>query len=190
MGAERRTENKEGKTIMLKLIGILIAAALLAWLLAAAGKPDVFHVERTATINAPPEKIYPLIEDFRRWPQWSPWEQLDPAMKRTLSGPASGKGAVYEWSGNSKAGQGCMEIVAAEPAMHVGIQLDFIKPFKAHNMTDFRLQPQAEGTQVTWSMNGPNTFVGKLMSVFLDMDQRVGKDFATGLANMKTAAER
>ncbi|MET0660080.1 MAG: SRPBCC family protein [Steroidobacteraceae bacterium] len=175
---------------MLKLIGIVIAVLILALLITAAARPDHFSVERTATINAPPEKIYPLIEDFRRWPAWSPYEKLDPAMKRTISGPASGKGAVYEWSGNSKAGQGRMEIVAAEPLTHVGIELDFIKPMKAHNMADFKLQPQANGTRVTWTMNGPNTFLGKVMSLFFDMDRMIGKDFETGLANMKAAAER
>ncbi|HKQ83651.1 MAG TPA: SRPBCC family protein [Steroidobacteraceae bacterium] len=175
---------------MLKLIGIVIAVLILALLITAATRPDHFRVERMATIEAPPEKIYPLIEDFHRWPAWSPYEKLDPAMKRTISGPASGKGAVYEWSGNSKAGQGRMEIVAAEPSTHVGIQLDFIKPIKAHNMADFNLQPQADGTRVTWVMNGRNTFLGKVMSLFFDVDKMVGKDFEAGLANMKTVAER
>lgn len=175
---------------MLKLIGIIVAALLIGVLLFAATKPDTFRVARATTINAPPEKIYPLIEDFRRWPTWSPYEKLDTGMKRTLSGAASGNGAIYEWAGNNKAGQGRMQIVAADPPTHLGVQLDFIKPFKAHNLAEFTLLPQPDGTRVTWSMSGPNTFVSKVMSLFFDMDAMIGKDFETGLANMKAAAER
>ena len=174
---------------MLKTIALVIVAALAAVLLFAATRPDSFRVERSITIKAPPEKVFPLIEDFRRWPEWSPWEKLDPQMKRTLSGPASGPGAAYAWEGNDKVGAGRMEILSAAPASKVSIKLDFIKPFEGHNTADFTLQPQGDGTAVNWAMYGPAPFISKLMGLFFSMDQMIGKDFETGLANLKAASE-
>ena len=168
------------------LVVLVLLAALLGF---AATKPDTFRVQRSASIQAPPQRILALINDFHNWTSWSPWEKLDPALKRTYSGAPSGPGAVYEWEGNKKAGQGRMEITEATPARTV-IQLDFLKPFEAHNVVDFALQPRGDATDVIWTMNGKNTFMGKLMSVFLNMDRLVGKDFEAGLANLKAAAEQ
>jgi uncharacterized protein YndB with AHSA1/START domain len=169
------------------LIVLVLIAALLAY---AATKPDTFSVQRTASIKAPPEKIYPLISDFHSWSAWSPWEKLDPAMKKTHSGPTSGKGAIYEWEGNSDVGKGRMEITEATPPSKVGIKLDFREPFEAHNVTEFTLQPKGDSTTVVWAMHGPNQYLGKVMSVFVSMDRMIGKDFETGLANLKTLAEK
>lgn len=173
------------KTIVIA-IGVLLAA-LLGW---AATKPDTFRVERSATIKAPPEKLLPLISDFRNWRAWSPYEDLEPGMKRTLSGPPSGKGAVYAWEGEGKAGAGRMEITEVAPASRVTIQLDFSKPFESHNTAEFTMQPQGDATKLTWAMYGPNPYMAKLMQLFFDMDTMVGKDFETGLANLKTTAEK
>lgn len=175
---------------MLKKIALVIVVLVAALLAFAATKPDSFRVQRTASIKAPPEKIFPLISDLKRWNAWSPWEKLDPAMKRTHSGAASGKGAVYEWAGNGEVGAGRMEIVAAAPPSAVKIKLDFLKPFEAHNFAEFTLEPNGDGTNVTWAMYGPNTYVSKLMSVFFSMDSMVGKSFETGLANLKAATEK
>lgn len=166
------------------IIGVLIAIVLVL----AATKPDSFRLERSATIDAPPEKIFPLLNDFHRWGEWSPWEKLDPAMQRTFGGPENGVGSFYEWEGNSKAGKGRMQITESQPPSRVVLDLDFIKPFKAHNITEFHLVPNGSRTNLTWSMHGPNTFMTKVMTVFTSMDKMVGKDFDQGLVNLKAAA--
>jgi len=175
---------------MFKFIAIAIAVLIAAVLIYATTRPDTFSVQRTETIKAPPDKIFPLINDFHSWPSWSPWEKLDPAMQRTHSGATAGQGAAYAWVGNSKVGEGRMEILASAPSSKISIKLDFIKPFEGHNTADFTLQPQGDSTQVTWVMYGPAPYVTKLMGVFVSMDKLIGKDFEAGLANMKSAAEK
>ena len=175
---------------MLKIIGIVVAVLLLAVLGLAMTKPDSFSVQRAAKINAPPEKIFPLINDFHSWSSWSPWEKLDPTMKRTHSGAQSGKGAVYEWEGNAKVGTGRMEIVDATAPSKVAIKLDFLKPIEGHNIAEFTLEPQGGSTNVTWVMRGPATFLSKIIQVFVSMDSMIGKEFDAGLANLKAIAEK
>jgi carbon monoxide dehydrogenase subunit G len=114
---------------------------------------------------------------------------MDPEMKRTYSGVASGKGAVYAWQGNSKVGEGRMEISDTSPPSKVTIKLDFVKPFEAHNIAEFTLEPKGDSTSVTWTMHGPSPYMAKVMGVFVSMDKMIGKDFETGLANLKTVAE-
>jgi Polyketide cyclase / dehydrase and lipid transport len=173
----------------LAVFAIVAAVVIAIVLMLAAAKPDTFHVERSTAMAAPPERILPLIDDFRNWRSWSPYEKLDPAMKRTLSGAESGKGAVYEWQGNGKAGQGRMEIAAVSPS-NVAIDLRFLKPFRAHNQAEFRLEPQGGATKVTWAMDGKIPFAGKIMHTLFNMDRMIGKDFEAGLANLKTIAEK
>jgi uncharacterized protein YndB with AHSA1/START domain len=178
---------------MLKIIAIAILVAVVAILIYATTKPDAFRVERTTTIKAPPEKVFALIDDFHNWPTWSPYEKKDPDMKRTHSGAASGKGAIYEWDGDKNVGKGRMEIIESSPSSpssRIVIKLDFLAPFEAHNTAEFTLQAQGDSTQVTWAMYGPANYVSKLMSVFFSMDKMVGDDFAVGLANLKAAAEK
>jgi len=175
---------------MWKIVLVVVAVLVVGVLVVAAVRPDDFSVQRSASIQAPPEKIYPMLADFRQWPAWSPWEKLDPEMKRTLGGPASGPGATYAWQGSSKVGAGRMEIKEVTAPAQVRIQLNFIKPFEGHNVTDFTLVPRGDTTEVTWLMRGPAPFVSKLMGVFVDMDKMIGKDFETGLANLKAAAEK
>jgi hypothetical protein len=171
---------------ILGLFGLVVVVVILAL---AASRPDTFRIERSSVVNAPPEKLFPLIDDFNRWGAWSPWEKLDPNLKRTYSGAAKGKGAVYEWEGNREAGQGRMEIVESTPSSRVLIKLDFFKPFEAHNQADFTLNPDGSSTRVVWAMTGPHPFPMKVMSVFMSMDSLVGKDFEKGLAAMKAIAE-
>lgn len=179
---------------ILKVLGIVLGVIVLAGggvaAYAAATQPDSFRVSRSLEISAPPEKIYAILSDFRRSPEWSPFEKIDPDMKRTLSGAASGKGAVYAWEGDSKAGAGRMEIVEATPGQSVTLKLDFIRPFEASNTVEYRLEPKGTATQVSWDMHGPMLFVSKVMCVFVDIDKLIGKDFETGLANLKTLAEK
>ena len=148
------------------------------------------HVERAARIKAPPEKIFPLINDFDRWGAWSPYEKKDLAMKRTLSGAANGKGAVYEWEGNKDIGKGRMEITDASPPSKVTIKLDFVKPFEAHNIVDFTLEAKGDSTNVTWAIHGPSPYMSKVMSLFVSMDRMIGNDFEAGLTDLKAATEK
>ncbi|WP_454907714.1 SRPBCC family protein [Variovorax gossypii] len=175
---------------MLKTIALAVVAAIAALLIFAATRPDTFRVERTARIDAPAEKIFPLIDDFHRWGTWSPYEKLDPDMQRSFGGSASGKGATYAWESKGKAGAGRMEITESTPSSKIAINLDFTRPMEGHNVAEFTLQPQGNATQVTWSMHGPSPYVAKLMGIFFNMDQMIGKDFETGLANLKTATEK
>ena len=177
------------KKVLLILAGVA-AVAVVAILIAASMRPDTFRVQRSAVIQAPPEKIFPLIEDFRAWGGWSPWEKKDPAMKRSFSGAASGKGAVYAWDGNSEVGQGSMEIVEDVPPSKLVLNLDFVKPFEGHNVVAFTLVPQGEATNVTWTMEGASPFISKVIGLFCDMDAMIGKEFETGLAGLKTLAEK
>ena len=176
------------------LIVLLVLVAAIAALLAyAAMQAPSFRIERAAHIAAPLARIAALIDDFHAWQSWSPWEKLDPALQRTFSGPVSGRGTVYEWSGNNKAGAGRMEITGETVDASRGvitIRLDFFKPFKASNTAEFSLTPGAGGTELRWAMFGPRPFVSKLMGVFIDMDKMVGKDFEAGLAALKREAEQ
>lgn len=178
---------------MLKVIGVvfgLLLVALAGLLLYATTKPDVFLIQRSITINAPPEKIFPLIDDFRQWPAWSPYERKDPAMKRTYGALSRGKDAVYEWEGNGNVGSGRITITdVARPSL-VRLNLDMIKPFAAHNIVEFTLEPKGDSTTVTWMMNGAVPYPAKIMHVFFDVDAMVGKDFEAGLAHMKATAEK
>jgi hypothetical protein len=175
---------------MLKKVIVVVLVAIAAGLAYASTKPDTMHVQRSIGISAPADRIYPLIADFRQWARWSPWEHLDPAMTRTLSGAASGKGAIYEWQGNSDVGSGRMEIADTVEPSKVTIQLDFLEPFEAHNVTEFRLEPSGSVTNVIWTMDGPSPFMMKVMSLFMNMDSMIGADFEKGLAALKTEAEK
>lgn len=147
-----------------------------------------FRIERSIHVAAQPAEIAPLIEDFRRWGSWSPWEKMDPALERNFSGQASGTGAVYEWNGR-KAGSGRMEILAAR-GDRIQIKLDFLKPFKASNQAEFTLAEKAGGTEITWAMFGPKTWISKVMGLFVSIDKMIGKDFEKGLADIKGLAEK
>jgi len=133
--------------------------------------------------------VFSLINDFHAWPSWSPWEKLDPDMKREISGSPQGKGARYSWSGNDQVGVGSMEITDSSAAEQVKIRLEFKKPWEATNATTFTLVPTTQGTRVTWAMDGENNFGAKAMSMFMNMDELIGKDFEAGLTNLGALAE-
>ena len=172
--------------IVLVAVGVVIAGVLLL----AATRPATFSVQRSASIQAPPEKVYPLIADFKRWQAWSPWEKKDPAMRRTFGPVSDGKGATYAWDGNKDVGQGSMEIAESVPPSRIVIKIDFVKPFEAHNTVEFTLLPTGDATDVKWAMQGPVPYFAKIIHVFIDMDKMVGSDFEAGLAAMKAAAEK
>ena len=175
---------------VITIIAVILAVAIAVVLILAATKPDRFSVRREITVQAPAEKVFPLINDFHRWVAWSPWEHRDPALKRSYSGAESGKGAVYGWDGNKNVGSGRMEILESTVPSKIVIQLDFLKPFEAHNTAEFTMLPQGDVTNLTWTMHGPAVFMSKLMQVFMNIDKMVGKDFEAGLANLKGLAEK
>jgi uncharacterized protein YndB with AHSA1/START domain len=175
---------------MLKLFVILIVAVIAVILFLARLRPDSFRVERSATIHAPPETIFPYLNDLRSWAAWSTWEKMDPNMKKTYSTNPSGQGASYEWEGNKKVGHGRMQIIESAAPSKVVIQLNFLAPISAHNKAELTLQAQGAGTRVTWAMYGPSPFISKLFSVFISIDKMVGRDFEDSLANLKAIAEK
>ncbi|MGZ4955214.1 MAG: SRPBCC family protein [Methylobacter sp.] len=169
-------------------ITIVLFAALLIY---AATRPDMFRVWRTTSIKASPDRIFSLINDFHNWDAWSPYEKLDPAMKRNLSGQPRGKGAVYEWESDScKAGVGRMEIIESSPSSKIAIELDMAKPLKIRSIVEFTLESKDNTTQVVWDIHGINSYVGKIRGIFCNQDSMIGKDFEDGLINLKTIAER
>lgn len=175
---------------MFKTIAIIVVVAVAVILIYAATRPDSFRIERSISIKTPPEKIFPLINGFRQWEAWSPWEKVDPAVKRSYSGADSGKGAVYAWQGNKDIGQGRMEIIESTPSSNVVIKIDFLKPFEAHNTIEFRLERQGDAVKVTQAMYGPSPFLSKLMGLFCSMDKMVGKKFEEGLTSLKSIVEK
>lgn len=175
---------------MVKLI-IVAAVAFIAGLLTfASTKPDTFRIQRSLNIKAPPDKLFSLINSFREWEAWSPWEKVDPAIMRTYSGEPHGTGAVYEWSGNKEIGQGRMEIVESTPPSRIVIKIDFIKPIEAHNTIEFILEVQGDTTKVTQAMHGPNSYLTKVMGLVFNTDKMIGQKFEEGLASMKVIAEK
>ncbi|WP_265949643.1 SRPBCC family protein [Dechloromonas sp. A34] len=174
---------------MVKAILGGLALVIVLALIYAATKPDTFRVERSISIKAPAEKIFPLINDFHRWEQWSPWEKVDPALKRTYSGADSGVGAAYAWFGNKEIGQGRMEIIESTPPARLLIKIDFLAPFEAHNTVEFTLTRQGDSTVLSHAMFGPSPYLAKLMGLVFSMDKMVGDKFEEGLGSLKAIAE-
>jgi hypothetical protein len=168
---------------------VIVVLAVVGFLGFVATRPGSFKVQRSTNVKAPAEAIFPLINDFRRWAEWSPFEKFDPDMRKSFGGAQQGNGATYVWEGNNKAGKGRMEIIGSTPPSNVKIQLDFEKPFPSSNVTDFILQPTGDQTNVTWAMSGPSSFIVKFMGIFMSMGRMMGKDFEEGLFNLKRVAE-
>jgi uncharacterized protein YndB with AHSA1/START domain len=174
---------------MLKTLAFLVALGLAGVLLAASLRPATMTVARSATVNAPPDKLFALINDLRQFNTWNPYERKDPQIRGTYSGPAAGPGALYQFEGNKDVGRGSIQIVDSAPGK-VTMQLHMIEPFEGRNTVEFRLAPAASGTEVTWAMRCASPFVARLAGLFFDMDQMIGRDFEAGLANLKQRAER
>jgi hypothetical protein len=180
---------------MLHVVAIIVAVLAIAIaiiLILAMTKPDTFSVRRSALVRAPAEKIFPPINNFHQWTDWSPWENRDPAMKRSYSGAESGKGAVYAWEGNRNVGSGRMEILDATSPSKIVIKLDFFKPFEGHNTAEFVFVPERDAsmTNVTWVMHGPAPLMSRVMQVFMNLDKMIGNDFEAGLVNLKRLVEK
>lgn len=174
------------------MVYALLALAILIGILLiyAACKPDTFRIERSTTIQAPPEKIFPLIDDLHQWERWSPWEKEDPAIQRSYGGTAKGVGAVYEWKGNKRVGHGRMEIIASVPSSKVSLKIDFFQPMEAHNKIDFLITQSGNVSTLTHAMHGPSPYLSRLMTIFYNMDKMIGAKFEEGLASLKAIAEK
>ncbi len=175
---------------MLKNILIGVAAVVIVLLVVIATRPSEFRVQRTATIAAPAPAVFGLVNDFKKWGQWSPYEKLDPAMRKTYEGQPLGNGAVYTWAGNAQAGEGKATIVDSKPNELIRIRLDFEKPFPGTAYATFTFQPDGDKTRVTWALTGENNFIAKAVHMVLDMDKMVGGQFEGGLADLDRAATK
>ena len=178
---------------MLKIIGIVAGIGVLAIigvLVYAASLSNTFQVQRSLRINASPEKIFPLINNMRGMNTWNPFAEADPEIKITYTGPDSGKGARYQWTGNNKVGEGSIEITDTSAPSRVALRLDMLKPLEGHNTVVFTLAPNGSGTDVTWVMSGERPFIGKVMDAVFNMDRMVGGQFEKGLAKLKAIAEK
>ena len=176
---------------MIQIILILMVVVIAGIVIYVASKPDEFQIQRSLSIRALPDKLFPLINDLRTMQTWSAWERVDPNMQRSYSGEASGVGAKYAWQGNKKIGQGTMEIVESEPNTKIGLHMHFIKPFEGHSDITFTLAENGDETVVTQTMRGTSTFLPKLMcTLFFNQDKMIGGKFEEGLANLKGIAEK
>ena len=175
---------------MLKWALLGLGGVIVVFLIVVAMQPSDFKVERSATMRAPAPAAFAQVNDFQNWQAWSPWEKVDPALRRSYDGPKAGTGAVYAWQGNKDVGEGRMTITESRPGEVVRIKLEFFKPFAAVNDTLFTFKPSGDSTLVTWTMSGQNNFVSKAMCLFINMDRMVGGMFEQGLAQMKTVVER
>jgi len=176
------------KKILLGAI-VVIVLVVAIFCVVVAMQPSHYHIERSATMNAPAPVVFNQVNDFHKWDAWSPWAKLDPNIKTTYEGAPAGTGAMYSWTGNSQVGEGRMTITDSKPAELVKIKLEFVKPFAAINATNFMFTSQGNQTGVKWTMDGDNTFVGKAFGLFMNMDKMVGGDFEKGLAQMKAVTE-
>ena len=175
---------------MLYYILIGTAAVIVIFLLIVAMQPAAFSVVRSAKIAAPPARVFGQVNDFHNWDAWSPWAKLDPTCKNTFEGPPAGNGAIFKWDGNKQVGAGKMTITDSKPNDLIRIHLEFFRPFKATNTTEFTFKPVSDGTEVTWNMFGQKNFMSKAFCMFASMDKMVGGDFEKGLAQMKSVTEK
>jgi hypothetical protein len=178
----------KGEATMKKLLFILVIAVAVVVGIAAL-QPNKFSVTRSTYIAAAPAAVFPLVNDLRRWEDWSPWEKIDPAMKKSYAGPAAGKGAVASWAGNYEVGEGKMTITKVQAPNRIDMHLEFFKPMKATNLTEFTFLPDGQGTRATWTMSGQSTLLSKVICLFMNMDRMVGSQFEKGLAHLKVLAE-
>ena len=173
------------------MLPILLALTFIALILIIfiAGRPDEFTISRSENISAPPEKVFPHVNDLHQWEAWSPWAKLDPGMKSTFSGAEAGAGAAMAWDGSNKVGAGQMTITESQPSELIRMRLDFQKPMQATNTVEFTFRPTGRQTVVTWSMAGKNSLMGKVFGLFMDFEKMCGGQFEKGLASLKSVAE-
>lgn len=176
------------KKKLLIALGILVAAIGVICIIAAF-RPDDLNVTRSTTTSASPDAVFRIVNDFRRWDEWSPWSRLDPDMTKTLEGPPEGVGAKYHWSGNMEVGEGTTTLVESKPSEKVGMKLNFVRPMAGEADVQLTFTPGAGGTKITWAMHSKQPFIGKIFGLFVDCEKMCGDQFLEGLANLKRIAE-
>ena len=175
---------------MWSIIFVVLSVAIVGLILVVRMQPSNFRISRSISMSAPASEVFGQVNDFHNWRNWSPWEKMDPDLKRTYEGAPSGTGSVYSWSGNKKVGEGRMTLVESHPSDRIRIKLEFLKPFKATNTAEFTFQSEGGNTRVEWAMTGANeSFMSKAFCMVMNMDKMVGKDFEKGLASMKETVE-
>ena len=174
---------------MLDIILILVAIAVIIFIVVAAMQPSDFRITRTGTITAPASAVFAQVNDLHKWDAWSPWAKLDPDAKNSFEGSESGVGAIMKWVGNNKVGQGSMSIMESRPDEFISFKLEFLKPFKATNTSEFTFTSENDKTTVTWSMYGKNNFMGKAIGLIMSCERMVGGQFEKGLAALKSVVE-
>ena len=173
---------------MIKKVLLGLVAVIAIILVIASFQSDDLNVTRSATIAAPPEALFKVVNDFRQWDAWSPWSKLDPNMKKSLEGPPEGVGAVYRWSGNNEVGEGSTHLIESKPNEKIGMKLEFVRPFSGTSDVQFTFAPEGAGTKVTWAMQSKKPFIGKVMGMFMDCEKMCGDQFSEGLANLGKVA--
>lgn len=189
MTMAEKNEAKKTTSLFVKILGLLVAVfvGLIAFI---AMRPDEFHVTRSATIAAPPTAVFEHVNDLHKWEAWSPWDKIDPEMKKTYEGAETGVGSGYSWVGNSEVGEGKISITESVPNERIAMKLEMIKPMAAVNDVEFTFKPEGDATVVSWSIDGKNDFIGKAMDLFLNMDAMIGSQFDKGLASLKEIVEK
>jgi uncharacterized protein YndB with AHSA1/START domain len=174
--------------MILRLL-LILAIVIVAILAYAASKPPTLIIQRPITINAAPEKVFALVNDFHNWPKWNPQDREDPALTRTYRGPASGQNSISDWSGKGDSGEGTLTITESTPNAKISIDAAWTRPFQTHNINDFEFTPAGAATKVTWTLRATNLYMMKVMAVFTDMDKNIGTHLDSGLKNLKSVAE-
>ena len=174
---------------ILKIFLIVIVVVVLAFVVVVALRPADFRVTRSAIIAAPPDAVFAQVNNLHNWTEWSPWAKLDPDVKNTFEGPASGVGATFAWAGNNRVGEGRMAITESKPNESIQMKLEFLKPIQAVNIMEFTLKPDGDRTVVTWSMFGKNNFMSKAVSLFMNYDQLIGEQFQKGMTNLNSVLQ-
>lgn len=174
---------------MIKKILLSLAVLIAGICVTASFQSDDMNVTRSATLAAPPEAVFKVVNDFRQWDAWSPWSKLDPNMKKSLEGPAEGVGAIYRWNGNNEVGEGSTTLTESKPGEKVAMRLDFTRPMEGTSEVDFTFTPEGAGTKVTWAMHSKKPFIGKVVSLFMNCEKMCGDQFEQGLGNLKRLVE-
>jgi hypothetical protein len=152
-------------------------------------KPSHFETAREVTINASPDKIFPYVNTRTLANSWNPWLRMDAQAKFTTSGPEVGVGARTSWDDGKQLGTGSATVTESVPNQSVRVKLEYQKPFQMTQDAVYLLKPKGNQTTVVWKVEGEQSFMGKLMCTFMNMDDRVGKVFVQGLGELKTMVE-
>ena len=172
----------------LKILLIVLVVLVAIFFAGAHLLPNSYTVSRTTVIKAKDSVVYANVVDFNNFIKWNPWSRMEPSAKVEITGDAAAPGHFYQWSGK-ELGKGHMKIQEVKPYSAADLQLTFEEPFKSEAQNHFTFENVAEGTKVTWSMQGQSdAAVDKWM--YLTMDQMIGKDFDSGLQNLKELSEK